>query len=92
MDRFMIPADYNRSYMKAIRALLGYKQYTILRLIKDERIIRESEISAIEGKIGYTHLWPVYADCMMKEIDRSSQSETIKLIMKSLLKEWEEAK
>jgi hypothetical protein len=51
-----IPADLKRSYMKALRELLGLKQYTILRLMDDERVIRESQISVIEGKIGLSEL------------------------------------
>ena len=41
--------------MKALRDLLGLNQYTVVKHMQDERIIRESEVSAIEGKIGYKH-------------------------------------
>jgi hypothetical protein len=77
--------------MKALRDLLGFGQYTVVRLMQDERIIRESEVSAIEGKIGYKHLWNTYASFYKPLIETSGHSETVKEIMRTLLKEWEEA-
>lgn len=87
----LLQVEINRRYMKAIRELLGLKQYTLVRMMKDDRIIRESEVSSIEGKIGYKHLWSTYALYMYKLIDECDYAEDIKNIMRTLLKEWEEA-
>ena len=87
-----IPANTKRSYMKALRDLLGLNQYTTLRLMDDARIIRESEVSAIEGKIGYSHLWEVYAsffDSLIEE--EKDHTEKVKEIMRELLKTWRES-
>ena len=90
--RLSLPVETNRSYMKALRDLLGLNQYTVVKQLQDERIIRESEVSAIEGKIGYKHLWDTYASYFKPLIETSGHSEVIKEVMKTLLKEWEEAK
>jgi len=87
-----LPVEKNRTYAKALRELLGgLGQYTIVRDMKDERIIRESEVSSIEGKIGYEHLWDVYASYMRRLIEDCEQTEPIKEVMRVLLKTWEEA-
>lgn len=90
-SRGTIPAQINRSYMKAIRDLLGLNLYTVVQQIEDERIIRESEVSAIEGKIGYKPLWNTYASYFKPLIEGSEHSEEIKEVMRTLLKKWEEA-
>lgn len=90
----------NRRYMKALRELLGLRQYDILRIIRDDcviretqldrvdQIIRESQISCIEGKIGYEDLYEVYASYYSELIATSNHSRVIKDIMEILLNEW----
>lgn len=91
-NRSFIQADINRSYMKALRDLLGLKQYSLLRLMDDARIIRESQVSVIEGKVGLDYLWPVYADYMRALIGaEKDQPKDIIVIMMMLLKKWEES-
>jgi hypothetical protein len=75
--------------MHGLRALLGFNQYTVVRRLQDERIIRESEVSVIEGKIGLKHLWGIYASYMRGAIEKSGHSEIVKEIMRTLLNEWE---
>ena len=89
--RSSLPVETNRSYMKALRDLLGLNQYTVVKHMQDERIIRESEVSAIEGKIGYKHLWDAYAAYFRPLIEDSEHTETIKEVMRTLLKTWIEA-
>jgi len=77
--------------MKALRDLLGLNQYTIVKHLQDERVIRESQVSVIEGKIGLSHLWGTYAGYFKPLIEDSGHSEKVKEVMRTLLKEWEEA-
>ena len=77
--------------MKALRDLLGLNQYTVVKNLQDKRIIRESEVSVIEGKIGYKHLWDTYASYFKPLIEDSGHTETIKEVMRILLKTWIEA-
>lgn len=87
--RSSLPVETKRSYMKAIRDLLGLNQYTVVRRLNDERVIRESEVSTIEGQCGLKHLWPVYAAYFRPLIEESGHSETVKEVMRTLLREWE---
>ena len=80
--------NLNRSYMKAIRDLLQLNQYDIVRLTKEERLFRESQVSAIDAKIGYNELWNEYADLYGKLILESKHEEDIKVIMTTLLCKW----
>lgn len=88
--RCSLPVITNRSYMKALRDLLGLNQYTVVKHIQDERIIRESQVSAIEGKIGYEYLWSTYASYFKPLIEDSGHTETIKEVARTLLRTWEE--
>ena len=81
----------NRSYMKAIRALMGYGQYTVVRKMKDPSIIRESEISVLDGKIGLKHLWETYGNYYEREINDSELDDDIKEVMRTLLEAWRRA-
>lgn len=89
--RSMESVEVKRSYMKAIRDLLGLGQYTVVRMMKDERVIRESEVSVIEGKIGYKYLWKTYADFYRPLIESSEHCDAVKNVMRTLLRTWEEA-
>ena len=89
--RCSLPVETNRSYMKALRDLLGLNQYTVIKYMQEERLIRESQVSAIEGKIGYKEFWDTYASYFKPLIEDSGHTETIKEIMRTLLKTWEEA-
>lgn len=91
IGRFSLPVEFKRSYMAALRALLNLNQYTLVRLINDDRIIRECEVSVIEGKIGLKPLWSVYSDKVAELIDESNHNESVKNIMRNLLKQWIEA-
>lgn len=91
-SKYSLPVETNRSYMKAIRSLLGFGQYHAVRLLKSKYIIRESEVSAIEGKIGYSDHWLAYAACISVAIEDSGHKESVKEVMRTLLKEWEDAK
>lgn len=84
-----LPVQTHRAYMRALRELLGFGQYHVVRQLRDERVIRESEVSVIEGKIGKESLWPVYAQFMREAIEESGHTETVKELMRRLLKEWE---
>ena len=89
---YSLPVEINRSYMRALRELLGLTQYAVVRHIKDDRMIRESQVSVIEGKIGYEDLWPLYASYYRPLIEADNgHTETIKELMRTLLKTWEEA-
>lgn len=90
-SNYSLPVETNRTYMKAIRELLGFGQYHVVRHMDDSRLIRESEVSAIEGKIGYAYLWPVYARFIRQAIEESDHQESVKKIMRDLLKIWEES-
>ena len=90
-SKYSLPVETNRSYMKALRDLLGLNQYTVVRSLQDPRIIRESEVSAIEGKIGYEYLWGIYASYYTLLIEESGHKEYIKELMRILLKTWIEA-
>ena len=86
-----IPVVKNRSYMKAIRALMGYGQYTVVRKMRDQRIIRESEVSVLDGKIGLNHLWEAYGNYYEREINDSELDDNIKEVMRTLLDTWRRA-
>ena len=86
-----IPVVKNRSYMKAIRALMGYGQYTVVQKMKDHRIIRESEVSVLDGKIGLNHLWETYGNYYEREINDSELDDNIKEVMRTLLDTWRRA-
>ena len=86
-----LSVEKNRSYMKAIRTLMGLRQYDVVRIFKDDRIIRESEISTLDGKIGNKYLWDVYGNYYEQLINESDLSESIKDVMRSLLDEWRRA-
>lgn len=90
---FRTQAEINRSYMKAIRALLNIGQYHIARDMKrsDLGIIRESTVSMIEGRIGNMEQADDYYAHINRLIERSEQSESVKEIMRMLLKEWRES-
>lgn len=93
-DRGLISTTITRSYMKAVRELLGLTQYDVLWGLKEcnDTRIHEANISLIEGKIGYPKLQSFYAEYIHKKIDEEQDhSEDIKEIMKSLLSKWEEA-
>lgn len=62
-----------------------------MRHMNDDRIIRESEISVIDGKIGKKQLWGAYAAYMRILIADSGHSNIVKDTMLTLLQEWEEA-
>ena len=91
-SEYSLPVETRRSYMRALRGLLGFGQYYIVTHTRGNRFLRESEVSVIEGKIGLEEKWPIYANFMRNAIEDSGHSETIKEVMKTLLKEWEEAK
>ena len=70
---------------------MGLNQYDIVRHMQDERIIRESEVSVIEGKTGLRHLWPVYELYLEELIEGYVRPEPVKEVMRLLLKQWKEA-
>lgn len=88
---YSLQSEKNRSYMRAIRNLLGLNQIDVVRGLQDDRVIRESEVSQIEGKTGYNHLWYIYASYFAMLIEESGHTETVKEVMRVLLKEWKEA-
>lgn len=89
-SRTTLKEQYTRSYMHALRALLGLNLYTIVRYFQDDRVIRESQVSTIEGKTGLNYLWDQYAELYKPLIEKSNHTEEVKEIMRNLLKVWKE--